>query len=289
MPSSDRLTALLTRFRISTSLFHTGALSGVTNFPPQPGRGYLHVLRRGALEVTYLDDRGKFQRASVERPTVLFFPRPVTHTFHNAPETGSDFTCAAVDVSDGNTHPIFQALPSALLVPLEDAPCLAPALDLLLREADQAQCGHHVVVDRLFEVVLIQLLRWILDHVDQLGIPTGLFTGLADPQLTPALNAVHKSPGSTWTLENMAEAANMSRSVFAARFKHVLGITPGEYLTQWRLTVAQYRLQEGATVAEAARELGYRLPSSFSRVFAQHLGTSPRHWLRSQRDTTTLV
>lgn len=151
------------------------------------------------------------------------------------------------------------------------------------------QCGHRVVVDRLFEIVLIQLLRWILDSVDELGPSTGLFTGLADPYLTPALIAMHESPGEDWTLVAMAHEANMSRSAFAARFKDVLGVAPGEYLTQWRLTVAQHRLQEGATVAEAARELGYTLPSSFSRVFAQHLGVSPRHWVDAQRNIKTLV
>lgn len=43
-------------------------------------------------------------------------------------------------------------------------------------------CGSHVVADRLFEVVLIQLLRWMLDHTEDLGLPAGLLTGLGDDQ-----------------------------------------------------------------------------------------------------------
>ncbi|MFD0867362.1 helix-turn-helix transcriptional regulator [Tessaracoccus lubricantis] len=71
----------------------------------------------------------------------------------------------------------------------------------------------------------------------------------------------------------------MSRSAFAARFKTVVGMAPGEYLTQWRLTIAQSRLRDGEPVGVVARDLGYVNASSFSRVFTRHLGASPRHWL----------
>ncbi|MFI1993962.1 helix-turn-helix transcriptional regulator [Actinoplanes sp. NPDC020271] len=120
---------------------------------------------------------------------------------------------------------------------------------------------------------------WILDHVGDLGIPAGVLTGLADPRLARSLIALHESPQADWTLDGMAGEARMSRSAFAAHFKEVIGSTPGQYLTQWRLTIAQERLRTGAAVSTVAAELGYANASSFSRVFSQHLGTAPRKWL----------
>ena len=45
-PPIDRLSALLERFRVRAHLFHNGPLCGTTTFAAEPGRGFLHMLRR---------------------------------------------------------------------------------------------------------------------------------------------------------------------------------------------------------------------------------------------------
>lgn len=276
MASVDRLTPLLQRFRVRTQLFHAGPLCGVTAFPAEAGRGFLHVLRRGEMELTFTDEHGGTQRMQITRPSLLFFPRPSHHSFLNAPTEESDFTCAILEVEGGATHPLVQALPAVIVLPLDEVATLAPALDLLFSEVDNVRCGHPILADRLFEVVLIQLLRWMLDHPSHLASTRNLLSGLADERLSPALVAVHEAPGESWTLQTMAREANMSRSAFAARFKDVVGQTPVDYLTEWRLTIAQENLRAGMSVSTIAAELGYASASAFSRAFAQRLGSSPR-------------
>lgn len=279
MASVDRLTPLLERFRVRTHLFHSGPLCGVTDFSAGIGRGFLHVLRRGEMEMMITRDDGRTERLSIDQPSLLFLPRPANHTFFNAPTEESDFACATLDFDGGATHPLVTALPPVVILPLQEVDTLGPALDLLFAEVDNVQCGRPILADRLFEVVLIQLLRWMLDHSAELRLPQGLVPGLSDDRLAPALVAVHQSPGDPWTLEAMARAANMSRSAFAARFKEILGRTPADYVTEWRLTIAQERLRSGLSVSEVAAELGYASASAFSRAFAQRLGCSPRAWL----------
>lgn len=104
--------------------------------PAHQGRGYLHVLRHGEMEVTHPDNTGGLRRVHLDKPSLVFFPYPLPHTFHNAPVAKSDFTCAAIDVEGGQTHPILQALPPALMVPLEDVPSMTPVLELLFSEVD---------------------------------------------------------------------------------------------------------------------------------------------------------
>lgn len=224
---------------------------------------------------------GSTERLAIDQPSLLFFPRPASHTFFNAPTEESDFVCATLDFDGGATHPLVRALPPVIVVPLSEVDTLRPALEVLFAEVDNVQCGRPILADRMFEVVLIQLLRWMLDHPADLALPQGLLTGLSDARLVPALVAVHESPGDPWTLDAMARAANMSRSAFAARFKEVIGRTPADYVTEWRLTIAQEQLRAGTSVSAVAAELGYASASAFSRTFAQRLGRSPRAWLAS--------
>ncbi|QHC69525.1 AraC family transcriptional regulator [Rathayibacter sp. VKM Ac-2801] len=281
MDPVDRLSALLDRFRVRARLFHAGPLCGVTSFAAAPGRGFLHVLREGAMTVSHQGADGRPVTLRIDRPTLLFYPRPLEHSFHNAPTEESDFACATLDVEDGATHPLFTALPPVVIVPLESVPTLGPALDLLFSEVDAARCGQRVIVDRLFEVVLMQLFRWILDHPGRVGLPAGLLTGLADPALARALVAVHEAPGEPWSLGSLAAAARLSRSTFASRFAAVVGVPPVEYLTQWRVTLAQSMLRTGAPVGLTASRLGYASAPAFSRAFSQRVGVSPRAWLAS--------
>jgi AraC-like DNA-binding protein len=275
----DRLSALLDRFRVRAHLFHAGPLCGVTHFDAQPGRGFLHVLRRGEMVVTHQARSGAPKRVRVQEPSLLFYPRPLAHDFHNAPTEGSDFTCASLDFEGGATHPLVRALPALVLLPLREVDGLEGALALLFAETDRVRCGHRLLADRLFDVVLLQLLRWLLDHPEQAGVPAGLLTGLADPALSRALVAMHEQPGQAWSLARMAGEAGLSRSAFATRFRAVVGETPGEHLTAWRLTLAQSRLQQGHAVKRIADELGYANASALSRVFTQKVGCSPMAWL----------
>ncbi|WP_313918851.1 AraC family transcriptional regulator [Tahibacter sp.] len=275
----DRLSSVLERFRVRAHLFHQGALCGVTHFDAVPGRGFLHVLRRGELVVTHRSRSGAPRRVNVSEPSLLFYPRPLAHDFHNAPAEGCDFVCASLDFDGGASHPLARALPSMVVLPLSTVSGLEQSLALLFAETEHVRCGHRLLADRLFEVVLLQLLRWLIDHPDQVELPAGLLTGLADPRLARVLVALHEQPGLAWSLERMAQQAGMSRSAFAARFRTVVGQTPADHLTHWRLALTQSQLREGRSLKAVALSLGYANATALSRVFTQKVGLSPRAWL----------
>lgn len=279
----DRLSTLLDHFHVRASLFHTGPLCGRTPFEAQPDRAFLHVLRRGELQIEHPGRRGGLKaRVRVTEPTVVLYPRAVHHTFVNPPTDGSDFTCATLHFDGGDRNPIVAALPALLLVPLSAVPGLQPALELLFAETDQARCGSRLLADRLFEVVLIQLLRWVIDHPHAVGVTHGLVMGLNDPRLARALVALHDTPQDDWTLARMAAVAGMSRSAFAEAFKTATGTTPSAYLTDWRLTLASARLRAGQPQKLVAADLGFSTASSLSRAFKQRFGRAPRDWLQAQ-------
>jgi AraC-like DNA-binding protein len=275
----DRLSGLLERCRVRAHLFHQGPLCGITPIPEKPGRGFLHVMRSGTLELRHATGSGLPRQLRVTEPSLLFYPRPLRHVFHNPPVEGSDFVCAELEFDGGAANPLVRALPSLVLLPLASVQGLDSALQLLFAETERVRCGHRLLADRLFEVVLIQLLRWLLDHPGEAGVQPGLITGLADVRLARSLVALHDAPGRAWSLAEMAQCAGMSRSAFAAHFKAVLGQTPAAYLADWRLTLVQAALREGRPVKQIADELGYAGASALSRLFSQRVGLSPRQWL----------
>lgn len=275
----DRLSPLFERFRVRASLFHAGPLCGVTHFDAHPGRGFLHVMRRGEMEIRHEADSGLVQRLSVTEPSLVFYPRPLAHDFHNAPAEGSDFVCATLDFDAGEAHPLVLALPPLVVLPLARVDGVAATLQLLFAEAERVRCGQRLLADRLFEVLLLQLLRWMLDQRDA-ALPLGLLRGLADPRLARSLTAMHSLPGAPWSLAQMAAEAGMSRSRFALAFKEAVGQTPADYLSQWRLAIARGELRAGKPLKVLAAELGYANPSALSRRFTQQTGQSPRAWLQ---------
>lgn len=275
----DRLSALLERFRVRAHLFHAGPLCGVTHFAAEPGRAFLHVLRRGAMRVTHPARSGAPRSLMVNEPTLLFYPQPLAHDFHNAPQEGSDFVCATLDFDGGSRHPLVQALPPLVALPVAALPDIEHTLALLFAETERVRCGHRLLANRLFEVLLLQTLRHLLDHAADHGMQTGLLCGLAHPKLARALTQMHERPGAPWSLAALAAAAGMSRSSFAAEFRAQLGTTPAEYLLRWRVSLAQSMLRKGASVKAASDALGYASAAAFSRAFTQAVGQSPRAWL----------
>ncbi|QEA13756.1 AraC family transcriptional regulator [Comamonas flocculans] len=275
----DRLSGVLERFRVRAQLHHAGALCGLSHFDAREGHGYLHLLRRGSLQVSHPGAHGVPRAMRFDEPALLLYPRPLTHRFHNPPAQGADFTCARLCFEGGAYNPIARALPGVIALPLARVTGLGPALELLFAETDRVRCGQRLLADRLFEVVVIQLMRWLLDHPQEAGVRPGFLTGLSDPRLARALVAMHEAPGEPWPLERMARQAGMSRTAFATTFRAVVGQTPADYLGDWRMALACSRLREGQPVKLLAEELGYANPSALSRAFAAKVGMSPRQWL----------
>jgi AraC-like DNA-binding protein len=84
-----------------------------------------------------------------------------------------------------------------------------------------------------------------------------------------------------WTVESLAEAAGLSRSAFAARFKELLGQTPLEYVTEWRMQKAIQLLERrDKKLPEVARLVGYESDAAFSKAFKRVVGANPSEYLR---------
>jgi AraC-like DNA-binding protein len=263
----DPFAALFAHATPRARTFFTGTLCKTVQYPDV---GHLHFLKDGKLTLVQTGQSD----LQVGEPTLLFFPRGRVHSFVVNPARGADLVCATVELGGAEGNPIGQGLPELVVLPLAAHPALAPVCDLLLGEAFSERAGHQEALDRLFDYLLILIVR----HVVESGrVATGVLAGLADPRLAKALTAMHETPKKSWTLDDLAGVAGMSRTRFAEHFRTRIGQTPIEYLTVWRMTVARQLLARGKPVKSVALQVGYQSAAAFSRVFSRVTGQAPRH------------
>lgn len=273
MDSTDSISRLLEHVGLRARTFYAGPLCGLHGFAAAEGVGHLHVFRSGkALAV-----QAGHVKIVVREPTLLFYPRPLDHRLDVDEQLAADVLCASVHYDSGMDNAITQAFPGVMAIPFSAHPGIEQTLSMLFNEAAETQSGRQVMLDRLCDVLLIQIVR---HAIEQKLVARGVLAGLAHPRLGRILVELLDTPGQPWTLDSMASRMHMSRNAFARQFREVIGDTPTVFLTKLRIAMAQRLLHKGRPVAIVAEEVGYGSQPAFSRAFIRELGLSPSVWLR---------
>lgn len=213
----------------------------------------------------------------IDRPSVLFFPRFCPHAFTPIEGQDSELLCAYIDLGAQVGSPLALSLPEVMVLPMDGVSTIKPTIEMLFKEAFEDTFGRQAAIDSLIEYFLIQILR----HVVETGqLQGGIFGALSDSRLKHAVSAMHDRPGHPWTLDELADVAGMSRARFAVNFRETVGVTPLDYLTDWRMSVAQNLLKQGRPIKSVASAVGYQSQAALARVFAKRVGFAPANWVK---------
>ncbi len=170
---------------------------------------------------------------------------------------------------------VLDALPRFLRVDQSSstAEAVARTLNGLRTEIAHAELGGSLVAERLAEILVVTAVRAFVATS-----PTSInwVTALADPRIGKALRLLHGDHARRWTVPMLALEVGMSRSAFTQRFTERVGRPPLDYLTHWRMVLAQRKLKAGQTVAVVAGAVGYNSQSAFSHAFKRTFGHTPR-------------
>lgn len=275
MEISDGISRLLDHVGLRARTFYAGPLCGLHDFHADEGVGHLHVVRAGAMRA----EQQGFPGIAIDEPALLFYPRPLDHRLDIADRVTADVLCASVRYDAGIDNAITQSFPAVVAIPFHQAPGLGPTLGLLFDEAGAAFTGRQVMLDRLCDVLLIQIVRHAIEHD---LVASGILAGLAHPRLGKLLVELLDAPGRNWTLDAMAKLAYLSRNAFSRLFAEVVGATPAAFLVQIRIGFAQRLLRKGKSLTLVAEEVGYGSQPAFSRAFIRETGVAPSDWLRHQ-------
>lgn len=264
---SDAL-SVFDHLSIRASLFFAGRLCSGADFALTETDGYLHVLRSGTLLV----EMPAGQSLLIDRPSLLFYSLPLKHRFTPVDPAGADLVCSSLSFTKGDRELFLRAIPPYVILPLEPDRRIKSALDLLFQEADHNDAGQQLLLSRLSEVVVIQVMRHLLLSG---ALREGLLAAMSDVQLSRALTAINERLSHPWTLNEAAQLAGMSRTKFAQRFKETLGYTFGDHLQRCRVNLAERLLRSGIPVKQVAHQAGYANASALARAFKQQTGMTP--------------
>lgn len=182
-------------------------------------------------------------------------------------------------------HPFFAEWPSWHVVRASRTATLEPlqlCVSMLAGEMQSEQIGRETVVYGLLDALFTHLLRDIVAQRATHG--AGFSQAVRDPQVRRAVALMHDDCAHDWTLDALARAVGMSRSVLAERFRSAMNDTPLSYLRTVRLQRAMRLLAEtDETLEHVAAKIGYHDAFTFSKAFKRAVGQSPGEYRRARR------
>ncbi|WP_404432183.1 AraC family transcriptional regulator [Microbacterium lacus] len=297
----DPLTEALFQVRMSGAFYSWTEASGEGSvaMPRVPSTLSFHVVSRGTA---FLEVDGE-EPIAVRAGEMALVPRGIGHRVSTAPGArllgnaeelpqtmlGDHFSvlrigpddvaphlsllCGVIAFDSPGAQQVLDVLPRVIRIDSAERPVMAALVPLLSSEVLDPRPGGEAVATRLADVLVVETVRaWLASDPEA---RTGWIAALRDPQIGVVLAAIHREPGFAWTLGDLASAAMMSRSAFAARFSAVVGIPAMKYVAGWRMRAARHRLAAGDTVASVALALGYGSEAAFSRAYARTTGETP--------------
>lgn len=175
-----------------------------------------------------------------------------------------------------NASFLLNALPTFLRVDPASASAqsIARTLSALKEEADAARVGGNLVSERLAEILVVEAIRSYISSDPSENV--GWITALADARVAKAMRLMHDDVARRWTIDALAREIGMSRSALTLRFSQRVGRAPMDYLTHWRMILAQRQLASGSSISDVAVAVGYSSPSAFAHAFKRVTGYTPR-------------
>lgn len=247
------------------------------------GAGDIVAFPYGSVHQLGAGNGGRVIRPSEDLPRPPWRELPVLR-YGDGPRR-TRILCGFLQCDAIRFRPLRDALPTLLHVSTrgtDDADWLRATILHIAAEVDRPRSGGLSMLERLWEVILIELLR----HEIAAMMPgsVGWLAALADPALANCLSLIHQDPKRDWSVQDLAAAAGLSRSALAERFAAILDISPMRYIREWRLYLASVALSTTTqAIAAIAYDAGYGTEAAFNRAFSRAYGVPPAAWRQNAR------
>lgn len=303
----DALTDILNTLRLSSSLYFRTELTSPWGIevPTKNNVARFHIVIRGHCWLQ-IDGKDSLYMANGD---LVVIPHGASHILADTPHSqirplnevleetayvgtgplvyggggaGCCLVCGEFAFDDLGNHPLLANLPTKLYVSGDasyNTQWLDSAIGFIAHEAAKLEPGANAIVDRLSEIILIQVIRATLAS-SQEQVP--FLSAFSDQRINQVMAAIHANPSENWSVETLGQLVNMSRSSFSNRFTELAKMTPLQYVIFVRLQKASRLLTETAMpLIKVAEDIGYHSEAAFSQAFKKQFGLRPGEFRRS--------
>lgn len=194
--------------------------------------------------------------------------------------------CGHFQILTGTFNHLSKSFPEVIHVKreqIDQSPPLKLIMKILKEEVNNKEAGYKTITNNIAGIVFVFLLRNILKNQTFNG---GILAALSDKKLSKSIEGFHSTFHEDWSIKKLAESAGMSRSAYIEKFQKIVGMSPGKYITHWRLNWASNQLIEtNQAIIDIAIASGYNSDAAFSRVFSQQYGLSPSKYRKLNQHT----
>lgn len=137
------------------------------------------------------------------------------------------------------------------------------------------------LMHKLLCTSVLQLIVKVIEYTDK---SIDVTEEKISPQIITALRYIDKHYKESMSLDDISNAAHMSKFYFCRKFHSTTGATPLEYLNNVRLTkVHNLLLSTDMTIDEIARETGFMSAVNLTRAFKKVYGSAPREFRKLKK------
>jgi AraC-like DNA-binding protein len=182
--------------------------------------------------------------------------------------------CGIVNYDQGSSHPLLDTLPEIMHFPsLESTQPIWATVTLIDTEMKRAHRSRDLIIDRLTEVLFLQLLHY---QVERGGDTVGFLAALQDRRLHNVLLLIHREPAYNWTLDTLSQRAGMSRATLVRKFQDAVGESPIAYVTNWRIEKARSLISYSTrSLDNIADVTGFASARTLGRAYLRRYGCTP--------------
>lgn len=187
--------------------------------------------------------------------------------------------CGSFSFQQWGQETILRGLDNCIIIPTRNNKTITSLFQLIYAERMSKLAGSKIAAARLLDALLIHLFRQMIESQ---SLNNGWLPALKDSRLSQVLYAIHNKPEHAWTIEKLAQLANLSRSAFCTRFKTIMNQSPMDYLNHWRIGLACQKLEASMdSVLTIGLDIGFNSSDVFIRNFKKIIGYTPESYRKN--------